>query len=130
MRIFFILAISAFAMSFQDIDYAGFSTTLKSGNAKLLAEYFDDHIELTIKGNEYDIQNNYSKVQARNILADFFQKIDVQDFEAKINGEHKWTRYVIGYLTGAEDQYRTLVRYVNEDGTIKIQELELTLENE
>jgi len=96
----------------------------------LLAEYFDDHIELTIKGNEYDIQNNYSKVQARNILADFFQKIDVQDFEAKINGEHKWTRYVIGYLTGAEDQYRTLVRYVNEDGTIKIQELELTLENE
>lgn len=131
MRIFSFLALFTLVlMSFQDDDFAGFSTALKTGNAKLLSGYFDEHIELAIQGLEYDIQNNYSKVQAKNIVTDFFKKSVVTGFEAKINGEHKWTQYIIGYLSTEEGRYRTLVRYVNSNGTIRIQELELTLEDE
>lgn len=114
----------------QNDDYKVFTTALKTGNAKALSGYFDEQVELTIQGGEFNIQNNYSNVQAGNILANFFKKNAVSGYETKHSGQSNWSKYIIGYLSTANGKYRTLVRYQNKENVIKIQELELTLEDD
>lgn len=125
-----VFAVSLFLLfSFKIDDYKPFELSLKTGNATALSDFFEEQVELTIQGGEFNIQNNYSKVQARNILVNFFKKNTVKNFETKHSGQSNWSKYIIGYLETEHGKYRTLVRYLSKDNILKIQELELTLED-
>lgn len=118
------------SFSFQETkDYQPFVVAMKTGNAKALAEYFDEQVELTIQGGEFSIQNNYSKVQTQNILSTFFKKTEIQSFDVKHPGQHNWFKYIIGYLETDQGKYRTLIKYLAKDNQLIIQEIELTLED-
>ncbi|MFY0674229.1 MAG: DUF4783 domain-containing protein [Bacteroidia bacterium] len=112
------------------VDYMPLELAMKSANAKNVSKFFDKQIELTIQGGEFNIQNSYSKSQAQSILANFFEKNEVNDFETKHSGSSSWSKYIIGYLTTEQGKYRSLIRYLNTKGELTIQELELTLEDE
>ena len=56
----------------KQIDYKPLELAMKSANAKGIAKFFDEQIELTIQGGEFNIQNSYSKSQAQSILSNFF----------------------------------------------------------
>ncbi len=111
-------------------DYKPFEIALKNSNAKGLAQFFDEQIELTIQGGEFNIQNSYSRSQAQSILENFFEKHEIEGFETKHSGESSWSKYIIGYLNTKNGKYRSLVRYLNTEGALTIQEIELTLEDE
>ena len=55
---------------------------LKSGNAKLIAAYFNDNVELVI----LDKENVCSKEQGEMILSDFFSKNKPSDFKITHQG--------------------------------------------
>lgn len=103
---------------------------MKSANAKGISKFFDEQIELTIQGGEFNIQNSYSQSQAQSILSNFFEKNEVKNFETKHSGSSSWSKYIIGYLTTDKGKYRSLIRYLNTKGELTVQELELTLEDE
>ncbi|MGB0430820.1 MAG: DUF4783 domain-containing protein [Bacteroidia bacterium] len=118
------------SFSIKQVDYKPFEIALKTSNAKGLAQFFDEQIELSILGGEFNIQNSYSRSQAQTILENFFSENDVKTFETKHSGQSTWSKYIIGYLQTEDEKYRGLIRYLNSDGKLTIQELELTLENE
>lgn len=113
----------------QQVDYRPLELALKTGNAPALSEYFEGQIELKVEGGGYEIQNSYSKVQAKNILVSFFKKVKVKSFETKHSGASNWSKYIIGYLQTDQGNYRTLVMYSNKDGLIRIQEMEFIQDN-
>jgi len=91
-----VFAVSIFLLfSFQTDDYKPFALSLKTGNATALSDFFEEQVELTIQGGEFNIQNNYSKVQARNILVNFFKKNPVKNFETKHSGQSNWSKYIL-----------------------------------
>lgn len=132
-----IFSILSFTMLFgftsnnsKQIDYKPLELAMKSANAKGIAKFFDEQIELTIQGGEFNIQNSYSKSQAQSILSNFFEKNAVENFETKHSGSSSWSKYIIGYLNTEQGKYRSLIRYLNTEEELTVQELELTLENE
>jgi hypothetical protein len=128
LSISFLLSFSI--QSSKQIDYKPLELAMKSANAKGISKFFDEQIELTIQGGEFNIQNSYSQSQAQSILSNFFEKNEVKNFETKHSGSSSWSKYIIGYLTTDKGKYRSLIRYLNTKGELTVQELELTLEDE
>lgn len=116
--------------AFTQDDFKPFEIALKTGNAKALSTYFDEQVELSIQGADYNIQNNYSRAQAKNILINFFKDNKATSYSTKHTGASDWSKYIIGYLTTDKGKYRTLLRYIKSEEGLRIQELELTLEND
>lgn len=77
-------------------------SAIKSGNAKDLAKYFNQNIELVIL-NEEDV---YSKAQAELIIKDFFSKNPPSDFVILHQGGKEGARYAIGSLKSSNGNFR------------------------
>lgn len=111
-------AITAFAALdiFDDI-----ANSLRSGDAKSISRFFGNTIDLTIVSQE----EVYSKVQAEQILRDFFSKNTPRSFTIIHKGESKeGARYAIGSLVTAQGAtYRTYFYLKQQGGTSVIQEL-------
>lgn len=75
---------------------------MKSGNAKLLSEFFNLNIELEVNQKD-DI---YSKVQAEIIMKDFFYKYHPTDFIIKFEGGKDSSQYTVGSLITVKGNFR------------------------
>lgn len=97
--------------------------TIKAGDAKKLAGYFDNMIEMKI----LDTEGAYSKTQAEQIIKDFFAKNAVKDFQLKHDGtsDGNSTQFVIGTLTTASGKYRTYIYLKKKADNFVIQELNI-----
>lgn len=89
------------------------ANALRSGDAKAVSRYFGNTIDLTIINQE----EVYSKVQAEQILRDFFSKNAPRSFTIIHKGESKeGARYAIGtFITSQGVQYRTYF-YIKQSG--------------
>jgi len=67
---------------------------LKSGNAKVLAGYFNENVELAVLDND----NVYSKSQAKQIVDNFFNTFTPESFTLIHQGGKEGAKYVIGQL--------------------------------
>jgi hypothetical protein len=76
--------------------------SLKSGNAKVLASYFNQNVELVILEND----NVYSKAQAEQIVNNFFTKFQPEKFNIIHQGGKEGAQYVIGNLITKQDTFR------------------------
>lgn len=74
---------------------------LKAGNAKMVAAYFNDNVELLI----LDKENVCSKEQGEMILSDFFSKNKPTDFKITHKGGTD-SLYGIGKMETAGSNYR------------------------
>ncbi len=96
---------------------------IQAGNATALARYFDDQVELTILDNE----NGYSKVQAIEVVKNFFNKHPVTNFTIM---HHSTTggnaEYAIGTLQTTLGTFRTYILLKNIEGKMLIQQLKFT----
>ena len=97
------------------------ATSLRSGDARSVSRYFGNTIDLTIISQE----EVYSKVQAEQILKDFFLKNQPRSFTIIHKGESKeGARYAIGSLvTNSGQVYRTYFYMKQQGNTAIIQEL-------
>ena len=74
---------------------------LKSGNAKMVAAYFNDNVELVV----LDKENVCSKEQGEMILSDFFSKNKPTDFKITHKGGND-SVYGIGKMVCSESNFR------------------------
>lgn len=77
-------------------------SSLKSGNAKILASYFNQNLELVILNDD----NVYSKAQAEQIVAGFFSQNQPEKFTIIHQGGKEGAKYVIGNLTTRQSTFR------------------------
>ena len=80
-------------------------TALDAGNASQLSAYLNDNVELMI-GNQNDV---FSKQQASGIIADFFRKNRVTDFQILHKGNKDAASFAIGTLKTTSGNYRVYV---------------------
>ncbi len=81
---FWTVVVSVFAFTYakpqaQDDVFNGAKVALKSGNARELAKYFNNNIELIIESENVEM-DKVSQTQAELILRTFFQKNPAKDF--------------------------------------------------
>lgn len=76
--------------------------SLKSGNAKLLASFFNQNVELVILEND----NVYSKAQAEQIVTSFFVRYQPDRFVVIHQGGKEGAQYVIGNLITRQETFR------------------------
>jgi hypothetical protein len=84
---------------------SGIISALNSGNASQLSAYLNDNVELVI-GNQNDV---FSKQQATGIIADFFRKNRVNDFQLLHKGNKDAASFAIGTLKTNTGSFRVYV---------------------
>ncbi|MFC1732820.1 DUF4783 domain-containing protein [candidate division KSB1 bacterium] len=92
-------------LSAQDEVISLISKTISSGNSKELAKYFSTAIDLTVPGYE----GSFSKIQAEQIMKDFFEKNVPKSFKVNHQGSSKdGSRFAVGTLISSNNEtYRT-----------------------
>ena len=76
--------------------------SFKSGDAKMLADFFNQNIELVVLDND----NVYSKAQAQQIVSKFFEDNPPQEFNLIHQGGKEGAQYVIGNLVTGSKSFR------------------------
>ena len=112
--IFFIGFLLSTASYSQDIISA-----LKSGNAKELAESFDNSVEITI-GEQISTTN---KRNGEELLRRFFTEAGVKNFQLIHKSGSSSSQYYIGNLTTTSGIYRTTVFIKQKGKNSLIQEI-------
>lgn len=97
------------------------ANALRSGDSRSVSRYFGSTVDLTIISQE----EVYSKVQAEQVLKDFFTKNPPRSFSLIHKGESKeGARYAIGTLVTAQGiTYRTYFFIKQQGNSATIQEL-------
>ena len=116
---FLFLSVNIASAEFDLLD--DIANALRSGDAKSVSKYFGNSVDLTIITQE----EVYSKVQAEQVLRDFFSKNQPRSFNVIHKGESKeGARYAIGSLiTNQGVSYRTYFYIKQQGGNAIIQEL-------
>ncbi len=98
---------------------------LKEGNAAELANYFSDNVELALP----DIDDIYSKNQAKLIIEDFFAKHPPKGFNILHKGGKESSRYAIGNLLTPNGEFRITILIKIKDNKTYINQLRIEEEN-
>ena len=112
---FFVISTLATFASLDIFDEIG--NSIRTGDATSISNYFGNTVDLTI-GNQEEV---YSKVQAEQILKDFFSKNSPKSFSIIHKGESKeGARYAIGTLTTVQGITFRAYFYVKQQGSSSI----------
>lgn len=106
--------------------YDEIANSIRTGDAKQLATFFGNSIDLTIMEKE----NVYSNAQAEFILKDFFGKNPPKSFTILHKGSSpEGTQYAIGNLiTSSGKTFRISFYIKNNSGKFVLQELRIETE--
>jgi hypothetical protein len=116
-----LLLIAVLAIADMDI-FDKIAASLKNGNSKEVASFFDTSVEL----KTVDKTNVYSRNQAELVLKDFFDKHPVRNFTIIHRGTSaKGARYAIGNLETGQGTFRTYMYVKETAGNMTIQQLNI-----
>jgi len=119
-----ILHLGAFTYN-QEIP-SDIAIAFKVGSAEELARYFNNTIELVVKETE-DV---YSKLQAQQIIDNFFTDHYPKSFEFIHQGGKEESKFAIGKLVTFNGTFRVYILYKQKDGQTLIHQLRIESENE
>lgn len=123
--IFFFLAILVFPLVGKSQIPNEITLSLKAGDAKTLAKFFNTNIELVIEKNE-DV---YSKSQAEQLVRNFFKKHKPKRFQLIHNGNKGQSYYVIGKLETNNGMFRVNMLIKQQGKKSFIHQLEIETQN-
>ncbi|TKG94698.1 DUF4783 domain-containing protein [Puteibacter caeruleilacunae] len=95
--------------------------SLKTGNSKTLAKYFNTNVELVVLDNE----NIYSKSQAEQIIRNFFSSNKPSGFKMIHKGGKESSMYIIGNLTAGGKTFRVYALLKKMGGKSYIHQLRI-----
>ncbi len=95
--------------------------SLKTGNEKTLAEYFNQNIELVV----LDEDNVCSKAQAQQIVGKFFSNNSPEGFSINHQGGKEGAQYVIGTLLTSKGSFRIYFLLKKNEGREYIHQLRI-----
>ena len=100
-------------------------TQLKQGNAKEIARYFNDIVEISIDGEK----GNYSKTQGEFVLRDFFRNNPPDDYQKIHQGSSReGLTYMIGEYTCPQGTYRVYIVVKQFKGDYLIDTIDFSIE--
>ena len=118
-KIFLLAGLGWLLMSFTvQSDTENIINSLKLGDAKAVAAYFDAYIDLTLPGKD-DIKN-IGKNQAGITLKSFFDEVGVNGFDLTSQRESGNTMYIAGKLQTKDKGYNITMLLKNRDGKHQI----------
>lgn len=126
-KIRLIIALLVFSPPVFALDiYEEIGNAIRSGDAKQLATFFDNTVDLTVLEQE----NVYSKAQAEFVVKDFFGKNPPKAFHIIHKGASpEGTQYAIGNLVTTNGKTLRVSFYIkNTGGKSAIQELRIETE--
>lgn len=94
---------------------------IKKGDAAMVADYFNEHIEMSITKKE----NLYSKTQAEFVLQKFFRSHKPQNFYIDHQGGKKNTNYIIGNLQTRNGNFKLILLLKKNGKTVKVHQLRI-----
>jgi hypothetical protein len=102
-------------------------SSLKAGNSKVLAKYFNENIELVV----FEKEGVYSKIQAELVVREFFSKNTPLSFTKLFEGKSEKgnSKYVICKLTTAKSKFRIYFVMKNNNGEFTIHQLRIENDN-
>ena len=100
--------------------------SLKTGNAKVLSNYFNQNVELVVLDND----NVYSKAQAQQIVNNFFTTHKPEDFISIHDGGKEGAKYVIGNLVTKNGNFRVYFLLKQNQGKDYIHQLRIETEKQ
>lgn len=112
------------APSFQQKIPNDIIVSLETGNAKLLAVYFNQNVELVVLDND----NVYSKAQAQQIVNNFyssFSPVENNAFTVIHDGGKADAKYVIGKLRTEKGNFRVYFLLKKNGGKEYIHQLRI-----
>jgi len=95
--------------------------SLKSGNAKILSEFFNQNVELVVP----DSDNVYSKAQAQQIVGNFFSIYTPVSFSIIHQGGKEGAKYVIGNMGTKTGIFRVYFLLKQSEGKDYIHQLRI-----
>lgn len=95
--------------------------SLKTGNAKVLSDYFNQNVELVVLDND----NVYSKAQAQQIVNNFFSSYKPESFSVIHQGGKEGAKYVIGNLITKNGKFRVYFLLKQNQGKDYIHQLRI-----
>ncbi|MBK8846926.1 MAG: DUF4783 domain-containing protein [Bacteroidetes bacterium] len=106
--------------------YSDIAEAIRNGDAKEIAKFFENNVNLTILGQE-DI---YSKAQAEQLLNNFFNKNTPRTFTlVHQGGPESAGKFVIGNLVTSDGKkYRVTIHVKKMAGEEVLQELRIETE--
>ena len=100
---------------------AQIQSCFKNGDAKKLAEYFNNNIELVVLEND----NVYSKAQAQQIVNKFFSTNTPEEFSIIHDGGTESAKYAIGILKTRNGSFRVYFLLKPNEGKEYIHQLRI-----
>jgi len=95
--------------------------SLRSGNAKILSEYFNQNVELVVP----ECDNVYSRAQAQQIVGNFFSIYTPVSFSIIHQGGKEGAKYVIGNMGTKTGIFRVYFLLKQSDGKDYIHQLRI-----
>lgn len=95
--------------------------SLKTGNSKVLSDYFNENVELVVLDND----NVYSKAQAKQIVSNFFKSFTPESFSIIHQGGKEGAKYVIGNLKTSHENFRVYFLLKQNKGKEYIHQLRI-----
>ncbi len=95
--------------------------SLKTGDSKTLATYFNQNVEMVVLEND----NVYSKAQAQQIVNKFFSTNPPESFNVIHQGGKEGAQYVIGNLVTGKGSYRVYFLLKKNSGKDYIHQLRI-----
>ena len=82
------------------------AAAIRTGNAKDIAKYFGNTVDLTLPNSE----NEYGKLQAEILLKNFFQEYSATGFKTEHKGSSaEGARYMVGTYTSSKGNFKAYV---------------------
>jgi len=96
------------------------AAAIRTGNAKDLAKYFGNTVDLTLPNSE----NEYGKLQAEILLKSFFQEYTATGFKAEHKGSSaEGAKYMVGSLATTKGNFKAYVLVKETPGGATISEI-------
>jgi hypothetical protein len=95
--------------------------SLKTGNSKTLADFFNQNVEMVVLEND----NVYSKAQAQQIVSKFFSSNPPENFTIIHQGGKEGAQYVIGNLITSKGTFRVYFLLKKSSGKDYIHQLRI-----
>ncbi|MCL2073790.1 MAG: DUF4783 domain-containing protein [Marinilabiliaceae bacterium] len=99
----------------------GIVTATQQGNAVLLAQHFNDKVEIILPSKS----GVYSKEQAQFVMKDFFASYRPTSFKINHEGKRDNSSYAIGNYVSAREQFRFYFLTRNVNGRILISQIRI-----
>lgn len=103
----------------------GIAKGFRSGDAQVVAQYLEPTLEISIVGN----RSMYSKIQATQVLREFFNSHSPKNIVEKHNGGRGNSQFSVFSFTTGSEKFRATIFYKGSGEQARISQITIEKDN-